>query len=83
MVPLDPDKKEIDHLPDLRGKTILLANGTRDPMIPLDSAKKLARLYKDAGATVTHELNPASHGLIQSDIVAMKQWFNSATKEVK
>jgi phospholipase/carboxylesterase len=81
MVPLDPDKDEIEKLPDLSGKNILLANGTRDPIVPLDNAKKLANLYKQAGATVTHELNPASHGLIQSDIVAMKHWFKNLKKE--
>jgi phospholipase/carboxylesterase len=76
MLPLDPDKDEIEMLPDLRGKHILLSNGTRDPIIPLDNAKKLVSLYKQLGATITHELNPASHGLIKSDIEVMQKWFN-------
>jgi phospholipase/carboxylesterase len=75
MVPLDMDKGELKGVPDLTGKKVFLANGTRDPMVPLDNAKKLAKMYQDAGATVTHELNPASHGLIQSDLQAMKRWF--------
>jgi predicted esterase len=41
----------------------------------LDNAKKRAEMYKGAGATVTHELNPAAHGLIQSDLQAMQRWF--------
>lgn len=77
MVPLDIDKGELEQLPDLTGKKIFLANGTRDPMVTLENAKKLATMYKDAGATVTHELNPASHGLIQSDLQAMKRWFDT------
>jgi phospholipase/carboxylesterase len=75
MVPLDKDKGELEQLPDLRGKQIFLANGTRDPIVPLENAKKLAKMYQDAGATLTHELNPASHGLIQSDLQAVKRWF--------
>jgi phospholipase/carboxylesterase len=75
MVPLDTDKGELEKLPNLSGKKVFLANGTRDPMVRLENAKKLAAMYKDAGATVTHELNPASHGLIQSDLQAMKRWF--------
>jgi phospholipase/carboxylesterase len=77
MVPLDLEKGELEALPDLTGKKVFLANGTRDPMVPLDNAKKLASMYKEAGATVTHELNPASHGLIQSDLQAMKRWFEN------
>ncbi len=81
MLPLDPDKGEIEKLPNLSSKNILLANGTRDPIVPLENAKRLAQLYKNAGATISHELNPASHGLIQSDIVAMKTWFEKHFKE--
>jgi phospholipase/carboxylesterase len=77
MVPLDKDKGELEKLPDLTGKKVFLANGTRDPVVTLENAKKLASIYKDAGATVTHELNPASHGLIQSDLQAMKRWFEA------
>jgi phospholipase/carboxylesterase len=77
MVPLDINKGELEQLPDLTGKKVFLANGTRDPMVSLENAKKLASMYKDAGATVTHELNPASHGLIQSDLQAMKRWFDA------
>jgi phospholipase/carboxylesterase len=80
MLPLDPDKNEVDSIPDLTGKRILMSNGTRDPIIPLENAKRLAQLYKDAGATVIHELNPASHGLIKSDIDIMQRWF---AKELK
>jgi phospholipase/carboxylesterase len=75
MVPLNLEKGELEKLPNLTGKKVFLANGTRDPMVPLDNAKKLAEMYKQAGATLTHELNPASHGLIQSDLQTMKHWF--------
>jgi phospholipase/carboxylesterase len=76
-VPLDIDKGELEQLPDLAAKRVFLANGTRDPMVPLENAKKLASMYKEAGATLTHELNPASHGLIQSDLQTMKRWFDA------
>lgn len=35
MLPLDPDKGDIESIPDLSGKSILMSNGTRDPIIPL------------------------------------------------
>jgi phospholipase/carboxylesterase len=76
-VPLDRDKGELEQLPDLAAKRVFLANGTRDPMVPLENAKKLATMYREAGASVTHELNPASHGLIQSDLQTMKRWFDA------
>jgi phospholipase/carboxylesterase len=75
MLPLDPDQGDIDKLPDLSGKQILLSSGTRDPIIPLENAKKLASLYKQMGASIWHEINPASHGLIKSDIEIMQRWF--------
>lgn len=75
MVPLDMDKGELEQLPDLGGKQVFLANGLRDPLIPPDNAKKLAAMYQEAGAVVNQHLNAASHGLIQSDIQALKQWF--------
>jgi phospholipase/carboxylesterase len=75
MVPLDLEKGELEQLPNLTGKKVFLANGTRDPMVLLENAKRLASMYKEAGATVTHELNPASHGLIQSDLQAVQRWF--------
>lgn len=75
MVPLDLEKGELKKLPDLTGKNVFLSNGTRDPIVPLANAKKLAEMYKQAGAMVTHEINPASHGLIQSDLQAMQRWF--------
>ncbi|MGL4610596.1 MAG: alpha/beta hydrolase [Trueperaceae bacterium] len=77
MVPLDKDKGELEQLPDLMGKKVFLANGTRDPIVPLDNAKRLAAMFKEAGANVTHELNPASHGLIQSDLQTMQRWFTA------
>jgi phospholipase/carboxylesterase len=80
MLPLDPDKGEIENLPDLAGKHILLSNGTRDPIIPLDNAKRLASLYKQLGASIIHELNPASHGLIQSDLQVTTRWFQGQMK---
>jgi phospholipase/carboxylesterase len=75
MVPLDIEKGELGALPNLQGKKVFLANGTRDRVVPLENAKRLAEMYKQAGATVTLELNPASHGLIQSDLQAMRHWF--------
>lgn len=75
MLPLDPDKGELQSIPDLSTKSILLSSGTRDPIIPLENAKHLAQIYQNAGASLIHELNPASHGLIKSDLDIMRRWF--------
>lgn len=49
-------------------------------LFPSENAKRLAQLYKSAGATLIHELNPASHGLIKSDIDIMQRWFGKELK---
>lgn len=70
---------EPSQLPDLSNrlsdKAVFLANGSRDPVIPMANAKQLATMLRDAGAQVSHELNPGSHGLIKYDIIALERWF--------
>ena len=52
----------------LSGTEILIISGTRDPIIPVENAKRLAAQLQAAGATVRHEILPAGHELTQDDI---------------
>lgn len=69
MVPFRPD-----NAPDLRGKRVLMLNGLTDPIIPHDNARTLADMLMHAGADVTFTTLPAEHGLIEQDVIAMKEW---------
>ncbi len=52
----------------LNGTDILIVSGTRDPIIPIENAKKLASQLLSAGATVRHEILQAGHELTQDDL---------------
>jgi phospholipase/carboxylesterase len=64
-------------LPPVRldGTKVLLVSGTHDPMIPLDEARRYARHLSESGAAVTHADLPTGHGLTQSDLMHMTQFF--------
>ena len=70
MVPLsDPPES------DLTGKSILISAGQDDPIIPLENSERLASLLRAAGAEVTLQVQPASHGLVQQDLAVAKRWL--------
>jgi phospholipase/carboxylesterase len=69
MVPLsDPPAN------DLAGTSILISAGRRDPIIPLENAQRLTSLFRERAATVKLEIQEASHGLVQEDLVAAKRF---------
>jgi phospholipase/carboxylesterase len=59
----------------LAGKSILILSGSADPIAPVENAAHLAAILKRAGATVEHRVVPASHGLVQADMEAARQWL--------
>lgn len=61
--------------PNLLHKKILLISGLFDQMIPAVQTEKLATLLQDARADLTYITKPATHGLTQSDIESMQDWF--------
>jgi phospholipase/carboxylesterase len=63
--------------PNLEGKDILMVNGLSDPMAPLESARSLAQLFKDTGASAEHVELPGGHGLTQADFTCTKSWLQS------
>lgn len=60
---------------DLSGKSVLIASGASDPIVPADNAKRLAAMLEQEGARVQHHMLPAGHGLSQADIVLSKAWI--------
>ena len=62
--------------PDLEGKPALIVSGSADPIIPIENARTLADMLRNAKASVSHETLPAGHGLTQSDLALTAQWLN-------
>ena len=60
---------------DLAGRPVLLLSGAFDPIVPADNAERLASTLEQAGAAVTHTVNPAGHGLSQADLTAAQAWL--------
>ncbi|MEA2953906.1 MAG: phospholipase/carboxylesterase [Alphaproteobacteria bacterium] len=61
--------------PDLAGMPVLMLSGASDPIVPPENRDHLAALLKTAGASVTHEVVPAGHGLSPEDLTAASRWF--------
>ncbi|MCA1525335.1 alpha/beta hydrolase [Bradyrhizobium yuanmingense] len=73
MVPLsDPPKAA------LGGKPVLLLSGHGDPIVPASNSARLAALFTEAGARVTHKVLPAGHQLSQADVTLARDWVGNA-----
>ncbi|KRP89027.1 hydrolase [Bradyrhizobium yuanmingense] len=73
MVPLsDPPKAA------LGGKPVLLLSGHGDPIVPASNSPRLAALFTEAGARVTHKVLPAGHQLSQADVTLARDWIGNA-----
>jgi len=59
----------------LDGVPVLIASGALDPIIPLESAAKLASLLERYGAAVEHRASPAGHELSQADVTLAQSWW--------
>jgi phospholipase/carboxylesterase len=60
---------------DLAGTPVLILSGAMDPIISEENAGRLAAQLEAAGATVSHEVLPAGHGLTQVDIRLARDWL--------
>jgi predicted esterase len=70
MVPLAPKE-----LPDLSGKRIFIAGGTRDPITPPEHSERLRKLLAACGAEVTLTWAEGGHGLGEDEIERARQWL--------
>jgi len=59
----------------LEGKSILIASGTHDPIVPPDHRARLAALLEAGGATVAIHTAPAGHNLTSGDLAAAKEFL--------
>jgi phospholipase/carboxylesterase len=67
-----------DDIPakDLGGRPVLLLGGSHDPIIPAADLPQVAQQLGKHGAQVTVKTVPASHGLVENDIILVRQWLN-------
>jgi len=72
MVVLEPKS-----VPDLNGKRILISSGQQDPIVPADQSKRLANLFRDAGAEVTLNSHAGGHGLTNVDFTAARLFLTT------
>lgn len=73
MVPFEPAS-----LPDLAGKSVMIAAGESDPIIRPASSAQLAEMLRAAGAEVTLKWYPTGHGLTPRDIADATAWLAAA-----
>jgi phospholipase/carboxylesterase len=71
MVPLVPK-----HPPDLAGKRIFLASGLSDPILPIANARQLGKMFRDAGADLTHRELQAGHQLTSGELDEVHDWLS-------
>ncbi|RFB75674.1 alpha/beta hydrolase [Methylovirgula sp. 4M-Z18] len=60
---------------NLAGRPVLITSGRVDPIAPPSNAAGLAETLREAGATVTHEVLPASHQLTHTDLDIARDWI--------
>jgi phospholipase/carboxylesterase len=72
MVPLKPTDAA-----DLTGTRVFLASGLTDPILPIDNARHLAAMLRDAKAEVTHHEINTGHQLTAAELEAARIWLSS------
>lgn len=74
MVPLVPEKTS-----DLTGVDVFLASGISDPILPLENARRLAAMLRNAGAEVSHLELPVGHQLTSAELDAARNWLSQTS----
>jgi phospholipase/carboxylesterase len=55
----------------------LIVSGAWDPIVPAESAARLATQLDQRGAAVEHRTLPAGHELSQADVALARTWLES------
>ncbi len=71
MVPLDHQPA-----PALARAPVLVSNGRRDPIVPVEQTERLIALLRRAGADVTLTWQPGGHELTSRDVAAARTWLD-------
>ena len=69
-VPLEPESP-----PALKGKSIFLSRGLRDPIVPPANSQQLAEMFRQNGADLTLKDVGAGHELTNDEVEAARTWF--------
>ncbi|WP_081942163.1 alpha/beta hydrolase [Spirochaeta lutea] len=72
MLPLEPETR-----PDLGGKPVYIAAGTRDTMIPPESTRSLIARLEEAGADLQVRWAEAGHRFSMTEVGQAGAWFRS------
>lgn len=71
MIPLAPDNE-----PDLRGRSVFLAGGRRDPIVRPEETERLAKLLQGYGADVSLHWSEQGHELSQAELERARSWLS-------
>jgi phospholipase/carboxylesterase len=66
---------EPEATPELGGRRVLLATGTRDPFVPEQLSDRLAELLEAGGTEVTYLKSDLGHELMQSELERVREWL--------
>ncbi len=69
---------ELEYLPDLSNKFILLSEGLRDPIVSTQEAERLFGILKKTGSKITLKWQNSGHNLTEEDIRIAKEWLTSS-----
>lgn len=68
---------QLDNVPDLSDKKILLLSGIADPIADETQAKGLVNLFTKGHASVKHTPLLTGHGLTSKDVTAARNWLET------
>lgn len=74
MVPLQPEIS-----PQLSGTRVFLASGISDPILPIENARRLAAMLREAGAEVEHLELPTGHQLTSGELDLTHTWLKESS----
>ncbi|KHF40397.1 alpha/beta hydrolase [Halalkalibacter okhensis] len=63
-------------IPNLSETAVFIGAGKRDPLIPLEETKELARDLEKADAKVTEYWVDGGHQLVREEVEKAKEWFD-------
>lgn len=64
------------NLPDLSGKPVFIAAGTKDPISSLEESKELQALLENAHADVDMHWEDKGHQLTSTEVTAASKWYS-------
>jgi phospholipase/carboxylesterase len=72
MVPFEPVQA-----PDLKGTSVFIGAGRRDPIVSVQQVERLGELLADAGASVTTFWQNGGHNITNDELTEAQRWIAS------